>query len=112
MPTTDHSEEEVGEMYDNIEGMLNLEKGNDYLIVLGDFNTIVGEGSDGLVAGRFDLGSRNDRGDVLIEFCKRRNLIIANTWFEHKLRGRYTWNSPRDIRRLQIDYIFRDTAKV
>ena len=106
MPTTDHlDEEEEEEMYDNIEEILNIGKGNDYQIVLRYFNAVVGEGSNGLVAGRFELGRRNERGDMLVEFCESRNLMIANTCFEHNLRRRYTWKSPRDTRRLQIDYI-------
>ena len=32
-------------------------------------------------------------------------MMIANTWFEQELRRRYTWKSPGDIRRYQIDYI-------
>ena len=42
-------------MHGNIEETLNLVKGNDYLIVQGDFSALVGEGSDGSVAGRFGL---------------------------------------------------------
>ena len=39
IPTADHLDEEVQEKYDNIE--FNVGKGSDYLIVLGDFNTVV-----------------------------------------------------------------------
>ena len=92
-------------MYDNIEEMLNFGKGNDYLIVLGDFNAVVEERREGLVAGRFGLGKRNEKGDMLIKFCERRNLTIINTCFEHKLRRRYTWKVPWDTRSQQIDFI-------
>ena len=99
--TTDHLDEEVEEMYDDIEEILNIGKGNDYQIILGDFNAV----SNGLVAGSFGLGRRNKRGVMLVEFCERRNLMIANTCFEYSLRRRYSWTSPEDTRRLQIDYI-------
>ena len=46
IPTTDHLDEEVEEMYDDIEEILNIGKGNDYQIILGDFNAV----SNGLVA--------------------------------------------------------------
>ena len=42
---------------------------------------------------------------MLVEFCERRNLIIANACFEHNLRRRYTWKSPGDTRHLQTDYL-------
>ena len=49
-----------------------------------------------------------DRGEKLVEFCKRRNLYVANTWFCQDKRRRYTWKSPGDRGRYQIDYIFSD----
>ena len=51
IPTTDHLDEEVEEMYDDIEEILNIGKGNDYQIILGDFNAV----SNGLVAWSFGL---------------------------------------------------------
>ena len=55
------------------------------------------------MVGKFGLGKRNDRGEKLIEFCKSQNLV--NTWYEQEKRRRYTWKSPGDLRRYQIDYI-------
>src|SRR6476469_9392755 len=72
---------------------------------MGDFNEVVGEGKEDRVVGKFRLRKRNDRGERLIEFCKSQNLVITNTWFEQEKRRRYTWKSPRDLRRYQIDYI-------
>src|SRR6266576_1795586 len=44
-------------------------------------------------------------GERLIEFCKERSLIIGNTWFENPKRRLYTWKSPGNRYRKQIDYI-------
>ena len=99
------------DIYDKIEEMLNLGKGSDYLVVLGNVNVVVGEGSDGLVAGSFGLVRRNEREDILIEFCERKNLTIANAYVEHNLRRRYTWKDPGDTRRLR-SYNIRGTATV
>ena len=62
------------------------------------------------------IGNRNERGEGLIEFCQNNNLIITNTWFQHYPRKIYTWKSPGDIARSQIDYIminkrFRNNVK-
>ena len=72
---------------------------------MGDWNAVVGEQREGQIAGSYGLGSRNDRGDKLIEFCRRKKLVITNTWFSQPKRRRYTWKQPGDIARYQIDYI-------
>src|SRR6476469_115569 len=72
---------------------------------MGDFSAMVGESKEDKVVGKFGLEKRNDRGERLIEFCKSQNLVITNTWFEQEKRVRYTWKSPGDLRRYQIDYI-------
>ena len=46
MPTTDHEDEEVEEMYDKIEKIMDKEKGRSNVIIMGDFNASVGEGND------------------------------------------------------------------
>ena len=84
---------------------------------MGDFNTVVGEGKEDRVVGKFGLRKRNDRGEKLIKFCKSQNLVITNSWFEQEKRRRYTWKSPGDLRRYQIDFIlvrqrYRNSVKV
>ena len=47
IPTTEHSEEEVEDMYEKIEQLLDDEtKSKDYAAVVGDFNAVVGEGKE------------------------------------------------------------------
>ena len=55
MPTTDHLDDEEEEMYDTIEEIPNLRKGNDYQIVLRYCNAAVGEGSHGWLQEGLDL---------------------------------------------------------
>ena len=52
---------------------------------MGDWNAVVGEEGDGKEVGMYGLGQRNDRGDKLVEFCKRnklQTLIVTNTWYQ------------------------------
>ena len=51
------------------------------------------------------MSQRNERGERLIKFCQEKKLIIANTWFQQQVRKLYTWKSPGDISRNQIDCI-------
>ena len=55
MPTSDHADEEIEEMYEQIEKLINGVKGNTNLIVMGDFNASVGEGNDEKVTDKFSL---------------------------------------------------------
>src|SRR6476469_8633140 len=84
LPTTDYEDEEVEKLYDQLEEILGKQTGTDNVIVMGNFNAVVGEVIEDRVIGKFGLGKRNDRGEWLIEFCKSKNLVISNTWFEQE----------------------------
>ena len=60
---------------------------------------------DSYVPGKFGLGIRNEAGHRLIEFCQENALVIPNTLFQQHKRRLYTWTSPDDQHRNQIDYI-------
>jgi hypothetical protein len=105
MPTSDYEDDDVEEIYEQIEEEIRKGRGDDYVIVMGDFNAAVGEQGEDGVAGRHGLGQRNDRGQMLLEFCKQNKLCITNTWYKHNKRRKYTWKSPGDMRRMQLDYI-------
>ena len=74
-------------------------------VLMGDWNAKIGNQHQYPVTGRFGLGERNDRGTELANFCTARNLVIANTLFQHPERKLYKWKSPGDTYRNQIDYI-------
>ena len=110
MPTSEHKEEEVEDMYEKIEELLDRETvGRDYVVVMGDWNAVVGEGKEDNIVGHYGLGNRNERGEKLVDFCRRRQLYIANTWFCQDRRRRYTWTKPGNTGRYQIDYILTKT---
>ena len=72
---------------------------------MGDFSAVGREGKeDGYVA-HYGLGYCNDLGQILEDFCKRRQMYITNTWFTQDRRRRYTWMKLGDTGRYQIDYI-------
>lgn len=44
-----------------------------------NFNGVVGKGSEKKIVGKYGLGRRNDRGNMLTDFCRRNNFMITNT---------------------------------
>ena len=57
------------------------------------------------MVGPFGLGRKNERGKMLIDFCKQHDLVVMNTWCMKRKTKLYTWKSPGDRHRYQIDYI-------
>ena len=65
MPTTNHDDDEIEKLYEEISEILHQEgRVQVNAIVMGDFNSIVGEGSTDKVVGPFGLGRRNERQDA------------------------------------------------
>ena len=71
----------------------------DVLFVIGDWNAKVGSQETPRVTGKFDLGTQNEVGQRLIEFCQENTLVIANTLFQqHKRRLHMDitrWSKPK-----------------
>ena len=87
-------EAEVEQFYENLQDLLELTPKKDVLFIIGDWNAKVGSQAIPGVTGKFGLGIRNKAGQRLIEFCKEKALIIANTLFQQHKRRLYTWTSP------------------
>ena len=73
---------------------------------MGDLNAKVGKAETKTdCTGTFGLGEQNERGENLVDLCNTNNFVIANTLFQHHPRHLYTWISPDEKTRNQIDYI-------
>ncbi|XP_072025155.1 craniofacial development protein 2-like [Amphiura filiformis] len=105
-PTTDYEDVEVEEFYEDIDKAIKDNKGK-YTIVMGDLNAKVGECKNGeeSILGKFGVGERNRRGEMLLEFAAEQKLIIANTFFKKDKKRYWTWESPNGVTRNQIDFI-------
>jgi exonuclease III len=56
MPTSDQDEQDVESLYESIEDLIKKERGKDYVVVMGDWNAVVGEGRDEGEIGSLDWG--------------------------------------------------------
>ena len=104
-PTSKSSDEDIYDMYDQIENIVKDIPRRDHLFIMGDFNCKVGNlHIDYPVAiGKHTVGKGNERGELLAEFCTRNNLVVTNTRFPK--RKLYTWTSPDGSTRNQINFI-------
>ncbi|KAK3801163.1 hypothetical protein RRG08_006880 [Elysia crispata] len=76
--------------------------------LLGDFNAKIGHEmsrEEKEVKGIHCLGNRNERGQMLVDFCIENRLGIGNSFFKHHPRRLFTWTSPDGKTKNQIDYI-------
>ena len=104
-PTAESDDGEIFFFYDELEVAYRQCKNNEVNVIMGDCNAKVGNETSGKTIGPFGLGKRNERGDRLIHWCEEKGLAVMNTWFDVHPRHRYTWVSPGDRARNQIDYI-------
>ena len=104
-PTADYSYEDIEAFYEQVDSARSQCKPEEITLIVGDLNAKVGRGRSGEVVGNYGLGQRNERGDRWVEWCESWEQIIMNTFFRHHPRHLYTWKSPGDRVRNQIDYI-------
>ncbi|KAK3528075.1 hypothetical protein QTP86_023678 [Hemibagrus guttatus] len=75
-------------------------------VVIGaDFNGHVGEGNGGdeEVMGKFGVKERNLEGQMVVDFAKRMDMAVVNTYFQKREEHRVTYKSGG--RSTQVDYI-------
>ena len=102
-PTSTAEEEEMEEFYEKVQHAVDDIPRGDVLYVIGDWNAKVEQDETNGTTGRFGLGEQ------LVEFCSRNDLQIMNTFFKLHARRLYTWRSPDQTTRNQIDYIICKT---
>ncbi|XP_041481845.1 uncharacterized protein LOC121429016 [Lytechinus variegatus] len=113
LPTSSHADEEVDMVYEEIAKLLDEDKAN-FTIVMGDFNAKVGKREDNseMMLGKFGIGTRNDRGDRLLEFASCRGLKVMNSFFKKKEHRKWTWQSPNGTTRNEIDFILTNRPDI
>ena len=82
MPTSSHPNEEVEQVYEDIDNILSNSRAH-YNVVMGDFNAKGGPGQCmEKYTGQYGLGERNQWGDMFIEYTECPHLNIVNTLFK------------------------------
>ena len=100
-PTSDHEDQEVEELYEQIENTLKKVPKIDLIIIQGDFNAKIGPDAYDVwpgTVGRYGVGETNDRGLRLLEIPSSHRLTIANILYPYKTSRRTTWHAPNGRR--------------
>ena len=80
---------------------------------MGDFNAKVGPGEiKETCTGSYGIGTRNRRGDMLVEFAEWHKFKIMNNFFKKRLNRWWTWISPNGATKNEIDYIMTDRPDI
>ena len=74
-------------------------------IVIGDFNSMVGETEVDGIVGAFSFGQRNHKGQLLIDYCKEKKFTIRSTQYQTAKKRRCTWKHPSGNNMSLIDYM-------
>ena len=54
-----------------------------------DFNAKIGTIKTDNIIKPFGLDDRNERGEAIVDWCRRNNMVIMNTWFKNYPRRLY-----------------------
>ena len=107
-PTSTSSENEIENFYAQLADTINQNKNPKVdTFIIHDFNAQVGKGKNNeeFTLGKYGYGKRNSRGWKLLRFCEEHNLIVQNTLFKKREGRTWTWISPNQEFKAQIDYI-------
>ena len=97
--------EEKEEFWRDLDELMESVPKEERVVIGADFNGHVGEGNRGdeEVMGRYGIKERNGEGQMVVDFAKRMELAVVNTYFKKMEEHRITYKSGG--RGTQVDYI-------
>lgn len=103
-PNEDKRIEEKDKFWEDLSVTVGAAKG--IIFVAGDINGRVGKGDHTYTTiGKHGEDERNNNGKRLLDFCTIHDLIVTNTFYEHKDIHKYTRVEPSRGEQSIIDYI-------
>ena len=97
--------EERNDFLEDLDGLIESISKEERIVLGADINGHVGEGNirDEEIMGRYGAGTRNKEGSMVVDFGKRMNLAIVNTYFKKIDEDRVTYKSGG--KSTQVDYV-------
>ena len=106
-PTTSHDDQEIIEIYQEIENLIKKDKTH-FTIITGDFNAKIGKKEDAkeIAMGNFGIGHRNERGRTLLDFALKNNLLITSSFFYKRSHRKWIMETgPKNSVKNEKDFI-------
>ncbi|XP_051775660.1 craniofacial development protein 2-like [Erpetoichthys calabaricus] len=97
--------DEKEDFWSELDEVMNSVPKGQKVVIGEDFNGHVGEGNRGdeEVMGRYGVKERNEEGQRIVDFAKRMDMAVVNTYFKMREKHRVTYKSGG--RCTQVDYI-------
>ena len=91
-PQVNYSMEEINDFWEDLDGLIKIILKEESIVLGADLNGHVGEENIGNeeIMGRYDAGTRNKEESMVVDFGKRMNLAIVNTYLKKKDEHRVT----------------------
>ena len=92
-PQVNNSMEEKNDFWEDLDGLIESISKEERIVLGADLNGHVGKGNigDEEIMGRYGAGTRNKEGSMVVDFGKRMDLVIFNTYFKKKDEHRMTY---------------------
>ena len=87
--------EEKNDFWEDLDGLIESVSKQERIVLGADLNGHVGEGNigDEEIMVRYGAGTRNKEGSMIVDFAKRMDLAIVNTYFKKNDEHRVTYKS-------------------
>ena len=104
-PQVNNSMEEKNDFWEDLDGLIESISKEKRIVLGADLNGHVGKGNigDEEIMGRYGAGTRNKEGSMVVDFGKRMDLAIVNTYFKKKHEHRVMYKSGG--KSTQVDYV-------
>ncbi|KAK3506526.1 hypothetical protein QTP70_006437 [Hemibagrus guttatus] len=99
-PQVGYELEEKERFWSELDEVIESIPTGEQVVIGADFNGHVGEGNRGdeEVMGKFGVKERNLEGQMVVDFAKRMDMAVVNTYFQKREEHRVTYST-------QVDYI-------
>lgn len=106
-PTNTASDEAKALFYEALNDLITEIPTQDQIVILGDLNARVGNDYDSwpTCLGKHGIGTVNENGQRILEFCTLHNMCITNTLFPQRPHLKTSWRHPRSKLWHQLDLI-------
>ena len=97
--------EEKNDFWEDLDGLIESMSKEERIVLGADLSGPVDKGNigDEKIMGRYGAGIRNKEGSMVVDFGKRMDLAIVNTYFKKKDEHRVTYKSGG--KSTQVDYV-------